>query len=187
MKRKFIWLSLLSIILLTPSVSSAKAKKDELRFAASVGIGAGFPIQPEEFDRDWDPSFGLLLDFAAAKEMFEVSVSLDYNFFLSNSQFPNDANVMALFANFKIKPIAKTSIRPYLIAGGGYFRYWIVDLNVYDNSLGFGGGAGVELEISDTQRLFIEAKNIVGRTRNTNPQKANTYYLPVRVGLTFIL
>jgi hypothetical protein len=70
--------------------------------------------------------------------------------------------------------------------GGGYFRYWIVDLDLYDNSLGFGGGAGVELEMNDEQRLFIEVKNIIGRTRETNSDRANTEYIPLRVGITFV-
>jgi hypothetical protein len=184
MKHSVILLPAVLILLAAPSPSHAA--KGGFQYSASVGIGAGFPLTPESFKDSWDPSFGLLLDVGAGKSLFEVSASLDYNFFLSQTQDPQDANVLALFANVKIKPISKTSVRPYILLGGGYFRYWIVDLELYDNSLGYGGGAGVELEMSEEQRLFIEVKNIFGRTRKTNDERANTEYVPVRLGLTFV-
>jgi hypothetical protein len=70
--------------------------------------------------------------------------------------------------------------------GGGYYRYWIVDLDLADNTLGMQAGAGVEIDISKTQRIFIDAKEVVGRTRETNALKENTYHIPVRIGLTFV-
>ena len=180
--------TLLLVVLLVTSAPSMLqgANKGGLQYTASVGVGAGFPYNPEAFKDNWDPSFGLLLDFGVGKSLLEASASMDYNFFLSNSDMPDDVNVLALFANLKIKPISKTSVRPYLLLCGGYFRYWIVDLGLYDNSIGFGGGAGVELEMNDEQRLFVEVKNIIGRTRGTNPTKANTEYIPIRVGITFV-
>jgi hypothetical protein len=179
---------LLVVLVFFSAPSLSQGAKGGIQYTASVGIGAGFPYKPEAFKDHWDPSFGLLLDVGAGKSIVEVSVSLDYNFFLSDTQVPQDANLMALFANLKIKPISKTSVRPYIVVGGGYFRYWIVDLDLYDNALGFGGGAGVELEMNEEQRLFIEVKNLIGRTREpgVNPEKANTEYVPVRVGLTFV-
>lgn len=179
---------LLLVVLLAASAPSVThgANKGGLQYAASVGIGAAFPYNPEHFKDNWDPSFGLLLDFGVGKSLLEASVSMDYNFFLSNSEFPNDVNVLALFGNVKIKPISKTSVRPYILLCGGYFRYWIVDVDLYENAIGFGGGAGVELEMNDEQRLFIEVKNIIGRTRDTNPTRANTEYIPIRVGITFV-
>lgn len=186
MKHSVILLLVMSILVSAPTSSHAADRG--ILYSASIGIGAGIPTQPETFRDNWDPSFGLLVDVGAAKSIVELSVSLDYNFFLSNSTEPVDANVLALFANVKIKPVSKTSVRPYILLGGGYFRYWIVDLDVSDNSLGYGGGAGVELEINDEQRLFIEAKNIFGRTRSSeiNEKKANTEYIPLRLGITFV-
>ncbi len=184
MKHSVILLLVVLIFISGPSLSHAA--KGGIQYTASVGIGAGFPLKPEAFKDHWDPSFGLLLDVGAGKSLVELSVSFDYNFFLSDTQDPQDANLLALFANIKIKPISKTSVRPYILLGGGYFRYWIVDLDLYDNSLGYGGGAGVELEMNDEQRLFIEVKNIFGRTRETNDDRANTEYVPVRLGLTFV-
>lgn len=194
MKQSVTLLLLVLIFLSAPSLSQAVISG--VQYTASVGIGAGFPYKPETFKDHWDPSFGLLLDVGAAKSIIEVSVSLDYNFFLSDTQEPQDINALALFGNLKIKPISKTSVRPYIIVGGGYFRMWVVDVGYYDNCLGFGGGAGVELEISEEQRLFFEIKNLIGRTREkVNPEdaerainleRANSEYIPVRVGLTFV-
>ena len=185
MKHSVILLLVVLLVTSAPSITHG-AKKGGLQYSASVGLGAGFPYNPDSFKDNWDPGFGLLLDFGVGKSLLEASVSMDYNFFLSNAAAPEDVNTLALFGNLKIKPISKTSVRPYILLCGGYFRYWIVDLDVYENAIGFGGGAGVELEMNDEQRLFIEAKNIIGQTREVNPTKANTEYIPVRVGITFV-
>jgi hypothetical protein len=184
MKRVII-LALALTLLVSSTSFAARRDRDEnaIQYSTSIGLGTAFPLGPDEFDNNWDPSFGLVLEVAASKRLLELAANFDYSFFLSNTDQPNDVNTLAAFLNLKIKPL-KSTARPYIFVGGGYFRYWIVDENLYDNVLGFGGGAGVEVEVDKTRRIFIEAKTIHGRTRKS-ARKANTEILPIRAGITF--
>lgn len=184
MKRTFILLSASIFLSTTPAWSAGD--DNGIKYGFSIGIGTGFPVDPSQFDGDFDPSFGGILDFEASKWFVAVSASADYNFFLANGLEPHDVNILTTFLNLKIKPLSKGGLRPYIMAGGGYFRYWIVDLSFDENTTGWQFGAGVDIDISKTQRLFIDAKYVEGRTRDTNPGKANTIYIPIRFGLTFV-
>lgn len=184
MKRTAILLSAVIMLITTPALSARKSSAIQL--STSIGLGTGFPLAPDVFESSYEPSFGAVLDFEVQKSMVGISIAADYNFFISNGLEPNDANILTMFVNLKIKPIAKASVRPYILIGGGYFRYWIVDLNFAENTTGYQGGAGVELDISKTQRLFIDVKQVVGRTRQTNAEGENTSYIPIRIGMTFL-
>jgi hypothetical protein len=180
------------------SLGHAQGREDDnaIRFNASVGIGTAFPFNPDEFDEGWNPSFGLMVDVGASRSLLELSANVDYSFFLAEGQertqedilggspIPSDANVLTVFLNLKIKPL-KSVVRPYILVGAGYFRYWIVDQGLYENAIGFGGGAGVEVEIDKSRRIFMEGKNLHGRTRET-ARRANLELIPVRVGITFV-
>jgi len=184
MKRIFILLSTLILFVSAPALSARKGKS--VQYGVSIGIGTGIPISPDEFETNHDPSFGALLDFEAQWKWLAPSVSANYNFFVSNGLEPDDANALTLFLNLKLKPLSKGGLRPYVLVGGGYFRYWIVDLDLTENTTGWHYGGGVDIDISKSQRLFIDARYVEGRTRETNPTKANTTYVPIRVGLTFV-
>jgi hypothetical protein len=177
-------LATLAFLITTPGQTATKSKT--YQFSTSIGLGAGFPISPDDFEEGWDPSFGAVLDVAVQRSLVEVSAAFDYNFFMNNSPDPWDVNVLTVFLNVKIKPLSKSSVRPYIMVGAGYYRYWIVDADVLDNTTGYQGGAGVELDISKTQRLFIDVKQVVGRTRHVNMDNRNTTHIPVRVGLIFL-
>ena len=184
MKRIFIIATTLVFVIAAPGFSATRSS--DYQFSTSIGLGAGFPFAPDAFEEHWDPSFGAVLDFAVQRSLIELSAAFDYNFFLSNGVDPDDVNVLTAFVNLKIKPISKSSVRPYLLVGGGFYRYWIIDLDVTDNTTGYQAGAGVELDMSKTQRLFIDVKQVFGRTRETNPEKRNTSHIPVRLGVTFV-
>jgi hypothetical protein len=184
MKRIFLLLTTISLLIAVPAFSAGRS--GGIQYGVSIGLGTGFPVAPDQFENHWDPSFGAVLDVSAQKNLLEVSVSADYNFFLSKGLEPDDVNILTLFLNVKIKPIAKASVRPYILLGAGYYRYWIVDVGITDNTTGYQGGAGVEIDISKTQQLFLDVKQVVGRTRGVNLDNANTRYVPVRFGLTFL-
>jgi len=183
---KSIPLLCLVLALLLAGPAAAADNDGGIEFSASVGLGTGFPWEPDDFADDWDPSFGGMLEVAARKSLVELSVSFDYNFFLSTGLQPDDANIVTVFGNIKIKPIASSSVHPYILVGGGYYRYWIVDLDLSENTLGVQAGAGVEIDIGESQRIFFDAKEVMGRTRETNNLRENTYHIPVRIGLTFV-
>jgi hypothetical protein len=109
---------------------------------------------------------------------------------------------MNLFLNLKYQPVG-TSVRPYALACGGWFRSWIVDplepddypLTVEhyldggddtyeENVLGYGFGVGVEIEIDKTRRIYFEGRAVEGQTRETQ-DRANLSTVPLRVGLTW--
>ena len=184
MKRIFILLSTLILLITTPALSARKGRS--IQYGASIGIGTGIPISPDEFESDYDPSFGGILDFQAQWKFLAATASANYNFFIANGLEPVDANILTLFLNLKLSPMTKGSLRPYLLVGGGFFRYWVVDLKFAENTTGWQFGGGVDIDISKSQRLFIDAKYVEGRTRETNAEKANTVYVPIRVGLTFL-
>jgi opacity protein-like surface antigen len=188
MKRVLVVILALSVLLSSTAFAQGNKDDESIQFNASIGIGTAFPYSPDEFSDDWDPSFGFMIDVGATRlheslKILEVAVNLDYSFFLADMPEPLDANVFTAFINVKIKPL-DTTARPYIFAGAGFFRYWIVDADFYDNALGFGGGAGVEIEIDEGRRVFIEGKNLHGRTRET-ARAANTSIIPIRAGITF--
>jgi hypothetical protein len=174
-------------ILTLPAINDAQADfTDDLKYTVAFGIGSAKPIAPDGFKDGYDPSLGLLFDAGAAKSIVEVSVSFDYNFYLSNGIVANDINILNIFLNLKIKPL-ETTVRPYILVSGGYFRTWIVDLESgTENVLGYGGGAGIEVAISKTQNLFLEGKYIQGQTRKTE-RKANMEVIPIRFGVSWTL
>ncbi|MGD8413024.1 MAG: outer membrane beta-barrel protein [Candidatus Latescibacterota bacterium] len=185
MKRTFILLSGLILLIAAPTLSAQEGEKGN-EYAFSIGIGTGIPVDPNEFESNNDPSFGGVFDFEVARWFLAVSASLDYNFFLSNDLEPNDINIVTGFLNFKLKPGSGGGVRPYVFVGGGYLRYWVVDLNLDETTTGWQFGGGVEIDISKTQGLFIDGKYVEGRTRDTNVNEANTVYIPIRVGLSFM-
>lgn len=188
MKRVLVLALALSVASSTIAVAQGSTDDEAIQINASFGLGTSFPFNPDEFEADWDPSFGFMIDVGASGlheslKMVEVGVNLDYSFFLADQPEPLDVNIFTAFLQIKIKPL-DTTARPYIFAGAGFFRYWVVDSDFYDNAIGFGGGAGVEIEIDEGRRIFVEGKNVHGRTRET-VRRANTEIIPVRAGITF--
>lgn len=176
----------LALMVLVPVTGVSATRDKQYQVSTSIGIGTGFPIESDAFESNYDPSFGVVLDVAVRRSLLEVSTSFDYNFFMSNGLEPDDINILSIFLNLKIKPGGKSSVRPYILVGGGYFRSWIVDVKIVENTTGYQGGVGIELDISKKQALFIDAKQVIGRTRETSAQKSNTTYIGVRAGMTFL-
>jgi len=179
----------LALAICTAAASFSNAESffstEGLRYTISAGAGTTVPIDPEAFTRDYNPSFGLMLDGGVGKDIIEITGTFDYSFFLAKSSIPNDVNVLNVFLTAKIKPL-DTTARPYILVTGGYYRYWIYDPpGPWENVLGYGGGFGVEMEVDKKRRVFLEGRYIAGQTRET-ARKVNTYTVPVRFGLTWI-
>jgi hypothetical protein len=107
---------------------------------------------------------------------------------MAKGTVPNDLNVFMAFLDVMYVP-TKTAARPYLLVCGGYYRQWIVNLDYTENVLGYGGGAGLEMELDRTRRLFVEGRYIQGRTRknqpNVNSDMSNATIVPFRLGVTW--
>lgn len=192
MKRVLILALALSVLSVSAVLAQDENEEGTIVYSASIGLGSSFPFNPDEFTDNWDPSFGLGFDVGAARGLLELSADFDYSFYLAETIQPIDVNIFTAFLQLTIKPL-DTTARPYVFVGGGYFRYWIVDLDVYENVLGYGGGAGVEVEIDDARRIFLEGRSVQGRTRIDRVRedlpsfrKANTEIISVRTGITFV-
>jgi hypothetical protein len=156
-------------------------------FVLSLGLGAGLNYKPQEFKDDFSPSFGGVLAFGVRQYGFTAGVNIGYNFYLSQNSsqaaIPNDLNILTIFGEIKYGPTHNIA-RPYLVVCGGYFRQWVVNLDYTENVLGYGGGAGVDVEIDRVRRLFFDARYIEGQTRKT-PEQANTAIIPFRLGISW--
>ena len=161
----------------------------------SLGLGSAVNYQPDSFADNYDPSFGVLLSGGARRGPFILAASFDYNFFFASGTTPDDLNVLMVFADFKYSPLSG-SARPYLLVCGGLYRTWIVDEDYTETVLGYGGGAGVEVKIGETRRLFLEGRYVQGQTRErvdlsqepTDKERGhgpNTEVIPFRFGLTW--
>ena len=152
-------------------------------YMISLGLGSGLNYKPDSFHDNFSPSLGAMLFVGARQYDFTVGVNFGYNFYLANGTTPNDLNVLTIFADVRYSP-THSKMRPYLAVCGGLFRQWIVDLDYTESVLGYGGGAGVDMEIGRTRALFFDVRYIQGQTRETENQ-ANTEIIPMRLGVTW--
>lgn len=161
------------------------ASGNQRSFVFSLGLGSANNSKPDDFNSNFSPSFGGVLAFGVRQYGVTAGVNFNYNFFLANGAAtkPNDLNIFTIFAELIYAP-THSRARPYILACGGYFRQWIVNLDYTENVLGYGGGAGVEMGIDKTRRLFLDARYIEGQTRKTQDQ-SNTVITPVRLGVTW--
>jgi hypothetical protein len=174
----------------TTAVRRVRRAQDRLRYYIALGVGTAINYLPDSFADSYDPSFGLRLGGGVSKRNVRLGVTASYNFFFTNAPtdlFPDDLNILTVFADLKFVPVGKT-IRPYILACGGYWRQWIVDIDYVEGVLGYGGGAGVELEIDRSRQLFIEGRYVQGQTRDPDntDAKANTETLPFTLGVTWV-
>jgi len=185
MKRSAI-LALFACLIIAPSARSArKGGSHGLSYSVSFGLGAGKP-RSDEFSSGFGTGFGAVLDVGLRMSIVEILADFDYGFYFNSTIEPLDANTLNTFLMLKVKPF-DWAFSPYALAGGGYYRYWVVNADLYEGAAGAAAGGGVEAKIGEKQRLFVEGKYVVGRTRRANPSKANTESLVGRVGLTWII
>jgi hypothetical protein len=174
--------------------ASAKARRTHMMagnprtIVFSLGLGSAMNSKPDEFNSNFSPSFGGILGLGVRQYGVEAAVSFNYNFFLANGTVPNDLNDFMIFLDLKYIP-TKSKARPYILVCGGYFRQWIVNLDYTENVVGYGGGAGLEMELDKTRRLFLEGRYIEGQTREVEPKvnsdMSNTVIIPFRLGVTW--
>jgi hypothetical protein len=172
----------------TTAAASARARRmraaDNRRsYFISLGIGSGIEYKPDDIVDNYSPAFGGMLAVGARQYGVTAAAHFGYNFFLAEGTIPNDLNILTIFADLRYAP-TRTKARPYLVVCGGYWRQWVVDLDYTENVLGYGGGAGIEIEIDRVKRLFFDVRYIQGQTRKTAEQ-ANTEIIPMRLGITW--
>ncbi|HEU4929924.1 MAG TPA: hypothetical protein VFU38_08840 [Candidatus Krumholzibacteria bacterium] len=187
---------------LTAAQRIRRARTGQMTYVISLGLGSSLNLAPDAFTDEYDPSFGFYLDGGVRRWQLELTLGFDYNFFFTNRPRPDDLNIFNLFLNLKYRPL-KSTARPYVLGCAGWFRSWIVDPldpadppdtfvhevesgdNDYEeNVLGYGVGGGVEVEIDERRRIFLEGRYIQGQTRLTE-KRENLAFFPIRLGLTW--
>lgn len=171
----------------TTEVLRVRRGQDQMMYYMSLGIGSAINYLPDSFKDSFDPSFGLRIGGGVTRDNLRLGVNISYNFFMSNEPttlYPNDLSILTIFGDIKYIPLGGT-IRPYILACGGYFRQWIVNADYVENVLGYGAGAGVELEIDRARHLFVEGRYVQGQTRETE-RRANTEVIPITLGVVWI-
>jgi hypothetical protein len=175
--------------------AAAKARRGHITTAGSkrsiilsLGLGSAMNKKPDELHDNFNPSGGGILVIGARQKGIQAALSLNYNFFMAKSTVPNDLNVFMAFLDLTYFP-TKSTARPYILVCGGYYRQWIVNLDYTENVLGYGGGAGVEIALDKTRRLFLEGRYVQGRTRQIEPKvnsdMSNSTIIPLRLGVTW--
>ena len=172
----------------TAPVRRVRVDESQRSYIISLGIGSGVEYKPDEFADNYSPAFGITTAFGVRKSGITLAANFGYNFFLANGTVPNDLSILAMFLDVRFTPM-RSKARPYILVCGGYWRQWIVDLDYTEGVLGFGGGGGVEIQLDQTKRLFIDIRYIEGQTRefqeNVNESAANTVIIPARLGVTW--
>jgi len=170
--------------------AGAKARREHLAretprtYLISLGIGSAVAYKPDELTDRFSPSFGMMLSFGARQYGFMAGINLNYNFFLADGTTPNDLSTGTIFAELQYSP-GSSKARPYLVVCGRLFRSWIVNLDYSETVLGYGGGAGINLQIGAKRDLFLDARYIEGQTRKFSVDQANMVIIPIRFGVTW--
>ncbi len=145
------------------------------------GVGVGFPLSSR---------FAVVADvdykvFGVDEEGFRRTYGVPPSKVLTGDQ------IATFYASLSLKVdliSAPAQIRPYLIGGGGFFRYNPDDFAVDETSMGFqsentfgvNAGGGVEVVLAPYLVLFLDAMYVVGFTENEN-----TGYVTIRPGIAF--
>jgi hypothetical protein len=176
--------------------ASAKARRGTLTTGntrstvLSLALGSAMNKKPDEFNSNFSPSLGAMFAVGARQHGVQLAINFNYNFFLAHGTVPNDLSVFMIFADLEYF-VTKSKARPYVLLCGGYYRQWIVNLDYTENVLGYGGGAGVEMALDKTRKLFVEGRYVEGRTRKiqdkVNADMSNTVVVPFRIGVTWEL
>lgn len=160
--------------------------RQEMSYIISIGLGSAINSKPDSFRNGFNPSLGMQLSAGVRDWGLTLTGTMDYNFFMATgpvSITPDDINVLLLFADVKYVPLA-TAAHPYILVCGGAYRTWIVNTHYRETVIGYGAGAGVELEIDKTRRLWVEGRYVEGQTRETE-KRANSIVIPFRLGISW--
>ncbi|MEE9271123.1 MAG: hypothetical protein V3V49_12780 [Candidatus Krumholzibacteria bacterium] len=197
------WMAMALLVLLAAGdVHATGVSRPRIQVNGSLAI----PIRREAFADDYSLGFGGGIGFVLpVSPSFNVSGTVDFTTFeldadsyISSRQIPPPASiaggeisVLYVAGNLKWNVLSpqESSVRPYILLGGGYFRLATDDIVIptsttiikTEHVVGWHGGWGIDLALGSAISLFFDALYIVGLT-----QKA-TGYVPVRVGLTFDL
>jgi len=168
--------------LVIPTAPNSFADRSNLGFGGGIGLGLTL-ISPLVILGQVDfTTFGL--DEAGYRKL---------NPDISAGSRVRGGEISLVYASLGLRlnlPAHPASIRPYLIAGAGYFRYAGDAVNVDGTERGFRtedttgvhGGGGLDVLLGPFMHVFFEAVFIAGFTDTDS-----TGYLPVRTGIVLPL
>lgn len=201
------------LALLFPSLAHAQERATTLY----VGVGPSVPLG-DDLDRIWSTGLaaggGVALPLSSALRLRgDLAYSrfpLDEDALLALAEVPPDADVdidggaaSSFTATVLLEaslPTSGTSVRPYLLAGGGYWNgsferivvgessSQVVSSQVVIPASDDGGaaaavGGGLEVPVHDVVSVFVEGRYVWADF--SDPPGSDDTYVPVTVGVTF--
>jgi opacity protein-like surface antigen len=149
-----------------------------------VGLGGGLGL-------DWP----LFHHFNLYTDLDFSSYGLDEDGYLRSQGLPlgtpvvgGETSVLYISASLRWLILPDMAIRPYAVAGVGWFQVRTDDINVdgaiqqfpTQNEMGVNAGAGADMTLGPVLRIFGELFYVAGLT-----QDVNIGYLAIRAGLSF--
>lgn len=193
----------LIVALTAAGVRADMLSKPRIQVNGSLGIPTNSQTFTEVYSLGFGGGIGAEVPMSAS---FKMSATVDFTTFdldtdeyLASRNIPpatsiagGEASVLYVAGNLKLNVLAPrgSPVRPYVLAGGGYFRMATDDIVLATSTvvqktehvLGLHGGWGIDIALGTAINLFFDALYVVGSTEGKN-----TGYLPVRAGLTFSL
>ena len=196
------WMAMVLLVLLAAAdVHAAGTSRPRIQVNGSLAV----PTSREAFADDYSLGFGGGIGVVLpVSPSFNVSGTVDFTTFeldadsyiasrgiMPASLAGGEISVLYVAGNLKWNVLLppESSVRPYILLGGGYFRLATDDIILpisttiikTEHVVGWHGGWGIDLTLGSAISLFFDALYIVGLTQQA------TGYVPVRVGLTFDL
>lgn len=159
---------------------SANAQNVEL----SLGTGLAVPVSEKSFNDDFNPSYNF--NFGAAYRLSggnKLRTAVQYNNFPHERLSDFELTITSIKLDYIIAFERGETINPYAVLGAGVYILNAGGASESNIGFGVGGGFTTRLGGSPNTNLFIEAQI----NYNANDEGSAKMYLPVMVGVNFVL
>ena len=149
----------------------------------SFGIAGGMSMHTGDFGNAFKSGYNVsgLLQFQQPSWPVALRIEAQYQDFSAKGGVDASAKTIGGLANVIFAFPTKSTVRPYVTGGLGYFHLKMEegDLSGSDNKFGFDMGAGLDFQLSG-MNTFIEAN-----WQSIRAEGAAANQIPIRVGIRF--
>jgi len=186
--RKQVVLGMLAVLAGTTLVSRTAAAQEQSNTSTQFSVGGGLDMPLGDFDDAAKTGWHGLAAVTFTPAAWPVGIQIDGNYARFPDDSPLDQNLQMIFGTgnivYRFQTSPESTLRPYLIGGGGVYNLKATGSDVPDNTdsstkFGINGGAGFDIKAGGAS-LFAEA-----RFHNVFTDNNNTNFLPITVGVRF--
>ena len=149
----------------------------------SFGIAGGMSMPTGDFGNAFKSGYNVsgILQFQQPSWPVALRIEAQYQDFSAKGGVDASAKTIGGLANVIYAFPTKSTVRPYVTGGLGYFHLKAEegDLSASDNKFGFDMGAGLDFQLSG-MNTFIEAN-----WQSIRAEGAAANQIPIRVGIRF--